>query len=272
MKKRIKTIKIKIKKSVRAKKGKIEKPAKKTPEKIVKKIIKKSVQKPVQKIVSVKTRKTSSPDVVAAGGAKSWVYADAVKDHFYNPQNFLREGEENEYAFNGVGMVGSPACGDMMKFWIQVDPKTERIKLCKWKTFGCASAIASTSMLSVMVTENGGMEIEKAIKLKPQDILVRLGGLPSNKIHCSVLGDKALRAAINDYFRKSGQYDRITTDGSKIVDEKLKITEKDIEQAVIDGAKTLEDLQAMLKIGVENPSCLPDAEQILRFYRDKHGK
>lgn len=162
-------------------------------------------------------------------------------------------------------------CGDMMKFWIQVDPKTEKIKLCKWKTFGCASAIASTSMLSVMVMEKGGMKVEKARKLKPQDILARLGGLPSNKIHCSVLGDKALRAAINDYFRKSGQYDRIVTDGSRMVDEKLKITEKDIEQAVIDGAKTLEDLQAMLKIGVEDPSCLPEAEQLLRFYRDKHG-
>ena len=211
------------------------------------------------------------PDVISRGAGKSWIYSDKVKEHFYNPQNFLQEGEENKYDFNGTGMVGSPACGDMMKFWIQVDLKTDKIKLCKWKTFGCASAIASTSMLSVMVTERGGMKIDKALKIKPQDILVRLGGLPVNKIHCSVLGDKALRAAINDYFRKSNQYDRIMTDGSKIVDEKLKITEKDVEQAVIDGAKTIEDLQAMLKIGTEDSSCLPDAEQILRFYRDKHG-
>lgn len=162
-------------------------------------------------------------------------------------------------------------CGDMMKFWIRVDTKTDRIKLCKWQTFGCASAIASTSMLSVMVMEKGGMKVDKALKIKPQDILLRLGGLPNNKIHCSVLGDKALRAALNDYFRKTGQYDRIITEGSKIVDAKLKITERDIEQAVLDGAKTIEDLQSMLKIGAEDPSCLPEAEQLLRFYKDKHG-
>lgn len=218
----------------------------------------------------IKIKKQKFPDVISRG-VGSWIYSDAVKNNFYNPQNFLQEGEENKIDFNGVGMVGSPACGDMMKFFIKVDSKTDKIKLCKWQTFGCASAIASTSMLSVMVMEKGGMKVDKALKIKPQDILKRLGGLPANKIHCSVLGDKALRAALNDYFRKSGQYDRIIADGSKIVDEKLKITEKDIEQAVIDGAKTIEDLQSMLKIGAEDSSCLPDAEQILRFYRDRHG-
>ena len=229
-----------------------------------------------KKIISInKKRKTAenrtASDVISRGAGKSWIYSDKVKEHFFSPKNFLQTGEENKFDFNGIGMVGSPACGDMMKFWVKIDPKTDRIKICKWQTFGCASAIASTSMLSVIVTEKGGMKIDDAMKIKPQDILKRLGGLPSNKIHCSVLGDKALRAAINDYFRKTGQYDRITTDGSKIVDEKLKITERDIEQAVIDGAKTMEDLQAMLKIGAEDQSCLPEAEQLLRFYRDKHG-
>lgn len=223
------------------------------------------------KPIKTKNKSKKSPDVISRGAGKSWIYSDKVKEHFYNPQNFLQEGEEKKYDFNGVGMVGSPACGDMMRFWIKIDIKTDRIKICKWQTFGCASAIASTSMLSVMVTEKGGMKADKALKIKPQDILKRLGGLPSNKIHCSVLGDKALRAAINDYFRKTGQYDRIITNGSKIIDEKLKITDRDIEQAVVDGAKTIGDLQAMLKIGVENPSCLPEAEQLLRFYRDKYG-
>lgn len=213
----------------------------------------------------------ATPDVVSRGAGKSWIYSNKVKEHFFNPKNFLQEGEEEKLDFNGCGAVGSPACGDQMCFWIKVDSKTDRIKICRWKTFGCASAIASTSMLSVMATEKGGMKVDKALKIKPQDILLRLGGLPNNKIHCSVLGDKALRAALNDYFRKTGQYDRIITEGSKIVDEKLKITERDIEQAVLDGAKTLEDLQSMLKIGAEDPSCLPEAEQLLRFYRDKHG-
>lgn len=163
----------------------------------------------------LKNKIKKSPDVISRGAGKSWIYSNKVKEHFYCPQNFLQAGlpaqagDEEKYDFNGVGMVGSPTCGDMMKFWIQVDPKTDRIKLCKWQTFGCASAIASTSMLSVMVAEKGGMKVDKALKIKPRDILKRLGGLPLNKIHCSVLGDKALRAALNDYFRKTSQYDRI---------------------------------------------------------------
>ena len=84
---------------------------------------------------------------------------------------------------------------------IKVDKKTQTITDCKWKTFGCASAIASTSMLSEMVK---GMTIEEALKLTPTDIVKRLQGLPQNKIHCSVLGDKALRAAIEDYLKKNG--------------------------------------------------------------------
>jgi len=94
-------------------------------------------------------------------------------------------------------------CGDVMKMWIWV--RDDKIVKCKWQTFGCASAIASTSMLSVMVTEKGGMKIEDALKLTAKDILKRLGGLPKIKIHCSVLGDQALRAAINNYLKKAGK-------------------------------------------------------------------
>lgn len=133
---------------------------------------------------------------------EEWVYSDIVREHFFNPRNILKN-EEN-YQADGVGIVGSPACGDVMKVWIKVDPNTKKIIECKWKTFGCASAVASTSMLSVMVTENGGMTADDAYKLKSKDILERLGGLPDNKIHCSVLGDQALRAAIDDYKKKIG--------------------------------------------------------------------
>lgn len=130
-----------------------------------------------------------------------WAYTDTVKEHFFNPQNVLQN--EDNYQADGVGMVGSPACGDVMKVWIKVDPKSQKITEFKWKTFGCASAIASTSMLSVIVTENGGMLLDDAYNLKPKDILLRLGGLPEHKTHCSVLGDRALRAAIEDYKTKS---------------------------------------------------------------------
>lgn len=130
---------------------------------------------------------------------KKWFYSDTVKDHFFNPRNVLTENEIKDA--DGVGEVGSPACGDVMKMWIKV--KDNKIVKCKWQTFGCASAIASTSMLSVMVTENNGITLEKAMKITPKDIIKRLKGLPKNKIHCSVLGDQALRAAIKDYKNKS---------------------------------------------------------------------
>jgi len=128
---------------------------------------------------------------------QSWFYSKKVKDHFFSPKKFLKDGEK--FKADGVGTVGSPACGDMMKFWIKIDKKENKIKDCRWRTFGCASAIASTSALAEMITEDGGMKIEKALKIKPQDIINRLNGLPAIKVHCSILGDQALRAAIEDY-------------------------------------------------------------------------
>lgn len=130
----------------------------------------------------------------------SWVYSEKVKEHFFNPQNMLLD--ESGYQADGFGTTGSPACGDMMSMWIKIDKATNKIKECKWRTFGCASAIASTSMLSVMVTEEGGMELEKALRINPEQIVERLGGLPDRKFHCSVLGHLALREAINDYLNK----------------------------------------------------------------------
>ncbi len=145
-----------------------------------------------------KKNKNNNYDVAADNNASGWLYTDTVKKHFFNPQNIqLTKPKKNE--FNGTGTVGSPVCGDVMTMWIKVNPKTQRIKKCTWRTFGCASAIASTSMLSVIVTRNGGMHIDKAEKLTPQDILKELGGLPDRKIHCSVLGDQALREAIKNY-------------------------------------------------------------------------
>ncbi len=198
----------------------------------------------------------------------SWNYSDEVKDHFFNPKNFIT-GNPKDYS--GLGMVGSPACGDMMKVWIKVDKKSDKIKDFKWQTFGCASAIASTSILSVMVTEKGGMKVSKALEVTPQDILKRLGGLPERKVHCSVLGDKALRAAINDYYRRTKQTDKILEEGKRLIDKVVGVTDKDIEQAVIDGVKNIEELQAKTKIGTGDKTCLPEAEELLRFYIEKHG-
>ena len=126
---------------------------------------------------------------------EDWLYSDTVKDHFFKPRNLLLD--DKNYKADGIGIVGSPACGDMMAVWIKI--KKDKISECKWRTFGCASAIASTSMMSTIVTENGGMLLTGAKKLTPEYIIERLGGLPDRKYHCSVLGHLALREAIKDY-------------------------------------------------------------------------
>lgn len=220
-----------------------------------------------QPVVTTPSTDGRKGDVVAAKQEKGWFYTDTVKEHFFHPKNFMKD--EETYGPSAMGMVGSPACGDAMKIWIQVDPATERVTDLKWKTFGCGSAIASTSMMSVMVTENGGLTLDEARKLKPQNIMERLGGLPARKVHCSVLGDKALRAAINDWYRQQGKHDKIEVEQGRVIDKVLKITDKDIEEAVLDGADTLEKVQAKTKIGTGDPSCIPEVEQLIRFYKEK---
>ena len=137
------------------------------------------------------------PDVTSCDQGSSWLYNETVKDHFLNPRNILID--DVNYESDGIGIVGSPACGDMMVVWIKVDKNSERITECVWRTFGCASAIASTSMMSLMATENGGMTLRDAKRLSPEAILERLGGLPDRKYHCSVLGHQALREAVLDF-------------------------------------------------------------------------
>ena len=129
-----------------------------------------------------------------------WYYSDKVKEHFLNPHNFLIE-EPKEGEFDAEGEAGNMACGDIMKVWLKIDSKTKKIKDFKWRTWGCASAIASTSVFSDMVTEKGGMKLEDALKITPQEIIKRLHGLPPRKIHCSVLVDQAFRNAVSNYLK-----------------------------------------------------------------------
>lgn len=128
---------------------------------------------------------------------RSWVYSDIVKEHFLNPRNFLM-GDEELYTCDAVGIVGNPVCGDQMKMFLRVEH--DKIIDLKWKTYGCASAIASTSALSELVK---GKTLDAALAIGPKEIVDFLGGLPEHKFHCSVLGHEALAAAINEYRKKA---------------------------------------------------------------------
>ena len=194
-----------------------------------------------------------------------WTYSDKVKDHFMNPRNILREDNEAEY--HGIGLTGNVKCGDEMMVYIKVDPDTLAITDCKWRTYGCASAIASTSILSEMVI---GMTLDEAYGITAKDILNELGGLPDNKVHCSVLGDKALRAAIDDYYAKNGMEDRIKTQSAKIVCECMQVTDEDIEHAVLEGARSFHELQEMTKIGTGCGECQENAQSVMSGYIQKH--
>ena len=205
----------------------------------------------------------AKPDLISSG--VPWVYSKVVKEHFFHPKNFLLDNPKPG-DFDTEGMIGSPACGDIMRFWLKIDKKTERIKDCKWRTFGCASAIAATSMLSVMLTERGGMKLDKALKIKPQDITKRLYGLPERKIHCSVLGDKALKEAINKWLKKTGQFKRIIGENAKIIDPTKNITKADIKRAVSEGARTLKEVQEKTKVGIGYPKCIPQVKRLIKFY------
>jgi NifU-like protein len=193
-----------------------------------------------------------------------WMYSDKVKDHFVNPRNVLEN--EDEFQADGKGVVGNMRCGDQMLIVIKV--KDNKIADCKWKTYGCASAIASTSMLSDVVI---GMDLEKAYKIQPNDIIEGLDGLPDNKIHCSVLGDRAVRAAIEDYWRKNGMEGKITGREARTICNCIGVTDLDIEEAVKQGDRSFDDLQKRTKIGTVCGECKTEAEEVLHQYIHLYG-
>ena len=193
----------------------------------------------------------------------NWVYSENVKKHFMDPQNILDNIEE--YKYDGMGKTGNIQCGDEMLFVIKV--KDDVIIDVKWKTYGCASAIASTSKLSEMVI---GMPLDKAYHISPQEVVKALGGLPDKKIHCSVLGDRALRAAIDDYYQKNGMENKIKKENVKIVCNCMNITDKDIEDAVLEGARDYKTLQEMTKLGTVCGGCKDEALTVMEEYVKKY--
>lgn len=194
-----------------------------------------------------------------------WAYSDKLKEHFMNPKNILED--ETGYKYDGKGVVGNMKCGDQMLVVIKVDKEKNAITDCKWKTYGCASAIASTSVLSEMVK---GKTLEEAYNIGPKDIAKELGNLPEHKIHCSVLGDKALRAAINDYYERNGMKDKKRDENEIIICKCMNITEKDIEDSVLEGVRTYEQLQEHTKAGTVCGECKDDSIRVMERYIKKY--
>ncbi len=122
------------------------------------------------------------------------MYTEQVMEHFMNPHNM----GEIENA-DGVGEVGNAKCGDIMKIFLKIENGI--IVDCKFKTYGCASAIATSSIATDMIK---GRKIEEAVELSNKAVVEALGGLPAHKIHCSVLAEQAVKAALADYYTKQG--------------------------------------------------------------------
>ena len=123
------------------------------------------------------------------------MYSEKVMDHFTNPRNV---GEIDNAS--GVGTVGNAKCGDIMRIYLDIDEETKVIKDCKFKTFGCGAAVATSSMATELVI---GKTIEEAMKVTNKAVMEALDGLPPVKVHCSLLAEEAIHAALWDYATKN---------------------------------------------------------------------
>jgi NifU-like protein len=181
-----------------------------------------------------------------------WEYTEKLKEHFFNPRNV---GEIKNA--DGIGEVGSLACGDALKLTFKLD-ESGRIKDAKFKTFGCASAIATSSVLTEMIK---GMSLDEAGKVTNKDIADYLGGLPEQKMHCSVMGREALEAAIENY--KSGGTKKHELEG-KVVCTCFGVTEKEIERVIGENdLTTVEQVTNYCKAGGGCGGCQGEIEKIL---------
>ncbi|MFZ2955464.1 MAG: Fe-S cluster assembly protein NifU [Candidatus Ozemobacteraceae bacterium] len=184
-----------------------------------------------------------------------WNYTDSVIDHFSHPRNV---GEIEDA--NAVGEVGSLACGDALKLFLKIEPQTKKILDAKFKTFGCASAIASASALTEMVK---GITLDEAMKITNNDIAKFLGGLPEQKMHCSVMGKEALEAAIASY--NGDKVEKHEESDSPIVCKCFWVSEEKIRKNIHENhLTTVEQITNYTKAGGGCGGCLPDIARILR--------
>jgi NifU-like protein len=181
-----------------------------------------------------------------------WDYSETVKDHFLNPRNVGKI--ENA---DGVGDVGSLACGDALRLYLKIGGD-DRILDAKFQTFGCGSAIASSSALTEMIK---GLTIDDALKITNKEIADYLGGLPKEKMHCSVMGREALEAAVANYRGIPAQKHEIE---GEVVCECFGVTDVQIRRAISENQlKTVEDITHYTKAGGGCERCLPEIQKIL---------
>ena len=179
-----------------------------------------------------------------------WDYTDKVKEHFLNPRNV---GELKDA--NGVGETGSINCGDALKLFLKVN-ENERIIDASFMTFGCASAVASSSALTEIIK---GMTLDEAASVTNDDIADFLGGLPKEKMHCSVMGQAALKRAIADF-----RGVQILEKPGEMVCECFEVTDLEIIDAVQqNGLDTTEDVTNYLKAGGGCGKCLDRIEEVI---------
>ncbi|WP_291442563.1 Fe-S cluster assembly protein NifU [Desulfovibrio sp.] len=182
-----------------------------------------------------------------------WNYTEAVHDHFLRPHNVgPLEGA------NAIGEVGSLTCGDALKLYLKINDQ-HIIEDASFETFGCASAIASSSVLTDMVK---GMSVEDALKITNKDITNALGGLPKQKMHCSVMGQEALEAAIRQW--KGEPPVPHAHEEGKLVCKCFGITDAQIIRAITEnGLKTVEEITNYTKAGGACGECLDEIAEIL---------
>lgn len=181
-----------------------------------------------------------------------WEYTDKVKEHFLSPKN---AGELK--GANAVGEVGSIACGDALKLFLKIEDGV--IQDASFQTFGCASAIASSSVLTELVK---GKTVDEAMKLTNKDIAAALGGLPKEKMHCSVMGQEALEAAIKTW--RGEKVDKSEHSEGEIVCECFGVTDEQILSAVRENdLKTVEDVTYYTKAGGGCAKCHGKIEELI---------